>query len=180
MSFQQKLKKELVEVTLATIYFAVWLGVLMVIKVLILAEYQIEFKGFSMVIIGAMVLAKVVLILEHVPLGAWTRNRPALVDVFLRTALYTLGVFIVLILEKGFEGHGEHGGFGPAVASVFEQADVYHVWAGTICVAGALLGYNLLTVVRQHLGKGGLMRLLMSPLSKASEAAVVGDAASMP
>jgi hypothetical protein len=43
MSFPQRLKKEIVDVVLATIYFALWIGVLMVIKVLILAEYQIEF-----------------------------------------------------------------------------------------------------------------------------------------
>lgn len=169
MSFPQKLKKEIVDVAVATTYFALWLGVLIIIKVLILAEYRIEWRGFSMILIGALILGKVVLILEHVPLGALTRNRPAYVDVVLRTVLYTLGVFVVMILEKSFEGRHEHGGFGPAVASVFQQADVYHVLAGTICVAGALLVYNMVSVVRQLLGKGGLLRIFMSPLPEETE-----------
>jgi hypothetical protein len=82
----------------------------------------------------------------------------------LRTAMYSLGVAVVLVLEKGFEGRHEHGGFGPALQQLFQQADIYHVWANTIAISGALLGYNALSVVRRHLGKGGLVRIFLSPL----------------
>jgi len=164
MSFQQKLKEEIWALTLAGIYFATWIGMLMVLKKLVLAEYQIEFHGLSMVLVGTLVLAKVVLVLEHVPLGAWTRTRPALLDVVLRTALYAVGVFVVLLLEKAFEGRHEHGGFGPSLMAGFQHAEGHHVWINTICVTGALLGYNTLSIVRQHLGEGGLLRLFLSPL----------------
>jgi hypothetical protein len=117
-----------------------------------------------MALIGALVLSKVVLVLEHVPLGEWIRRQPAWVDVALRTILYALGVLVVLLLEKGFEGRHEYGGVGPSLAAVFQHADVYHVWANAICLTGALLSYNLLAVVRRHLGGTGLVRLLMSPL----------------
>ena len=76
MGWQQKLKHELEAVVVVTLYFAAWLGVLMVLKKLVLAEYQIQFRGLSMVLVGSLVLAKVVLVLEHVPLGNWTRHRP--------------------------------------------------------------------------------------------------------
>ena len=99
----EKLKHELKAVILVTLFFAAWLGVFMGLKVLILEDYQIQFKGFSMVVIGALVLAKVVLILEHVPLGAWVRSQPVLADVLLRTLLYALGTLVVMLLEKGFE-----------------------------------------------------------------------------
>lgn len=81
MSLRQKLKREIKAVALATLYFATWIGVLMVLKVLVLEEYRIEFHAWSLVLFGALVLAKVVLVLEHVPLGAWIRTRPALIDV---------------------------------------------------------------------------------------------------
>ena len=164
MSFQQKLKEEIRALTLAGIYFATWIGVLMVLKNLVLAEYRIESHGLSIVLIGTLVLAKVVLVLEHVPLGAWTRTRPVLLDVVLRTALYAVGVFVVLLLEKALEGRHEHGGFGPSLIAVFQHAEVPHVWVNTICMTGALLGYNALTVVRRHLGEGALIRLFLSPL----------------
>jgi hypothetical protein len=100
MSLQQKLKDEIKTVALATLYFGTWIGVLIIIKELALAEYGIEFHGLSLALVGALVLAKVVLVLEHVPLGAWIRTRPALVDVIVRTVLYALGVVVVLLLEK--------------------------------------------------------------------------------
>ena len=85
-------------------------------------------------------------------------------DVVLRTVLYSSGVAVVLIIEKGLESRQAFGGFGPAVVRLFQQADGYHVWANTLCLSGALLGYNLLCVVRRHLGEGALIRMLLVPL----------------
>lgn len=163
MSIKQKLKHELRAIVMVTLFFAAWLGILMVLKVLILEDYQIRFGGLSMVLIGALVLAKVVLILEHVPLGAWLRNQPVLVDVILRTILYAFGTFVVMLLEKAFESRHEQGGFGPAVMNIFQHRDMPHVWANTLCVTGALFFYNLLAVLNRHLGTGGLARVFLSP-----------------
>ncbi len=168
MSFTQKLKDEIKALALATLYFGSWIGVLMVLKKLILAQYQIEFHGLSLALVGTLILAKVVLLMEHVPLGAWTRNRPVWVNVVLRTFLYALGVLVALTLEKAFDTRREQGGFGPALFDVFHHPEAPHVWANTICVSGALLGYNVLSVVRQRLGEGGLMRLFFSPLEEDS------------
>jgi hypothetical protein len=170
MGLRQKLKHELEAVAMATLYFAVWLGVLVALKALILAEYGIEFGGLSLALFGALALAKVVLVLERVPLGTWVRGRPAWVDVVLRTGLYGLGVLVVLLLEKALEGRHEHGGFGPSLIAVFQHAEVHHVWANTICLSGALLGYNVLSVLRRHLGERGLIRLFQAPLPEGPSA----------
>ena len=164
MSIKQKLNEEIKAVGIAALYFGCWIGALLLVKSLVLAEYKIAFHGWSVAVVGALVLSKVVLVLEHVPLGAWLRSRPAWVEVVLRTAMYTLGVAVVLALEKGFEGRHEYGGFGQALRQLLQQADIYHVWANTIVLSGALLGYNALMVVRRHLGKGGLIRIFLSPL----------------
>jgi hypothetical protein len=164
VTFGQKLKEEIRAVVAASLYFGCWISALMVIKWLVLAEYQIAFHRWSMALVGALVLAKVVLVLEHVSLGAWVRRRPAWVEVVLRTALYTLGVAVVLILEKGFEGRHAAGGFVPALQNLFRQADIHHVGATTLCLSGALLVYNALSVIRRHLGEGGLIRMFLAPL----------------
>jgi hypothetical protein len=169
-SAASKLMNEIRAVALAAIYFAAWIGVLVLLKGLVLAEYRIEFHRLSLALVGALVLAKVVLVLEHVPLGAWIRSRPALLDVILRTAFYGLGVLVVLLLEKAFEGRHEHGGFRPSLIAVFQHTEVHHVWANVICLSGALFGYNALSVVRRHLGEGGLARLFLSPLPEESNA----------
>jgi hypothetical protein len=162
MSIREKLKHELKAVILVTLFFAAWLGIFMGLKILILEGYQIRFGSVSAVLIGALVLAKVVLILEHVPLGAWVKKQPVVVDVILRTLLYAFGTFVVMLLEKAFESRHEHGGFGSALMNVFQHRDMPHVWANTICVTGALLFYNLLSALNHHLGSGGLARVFLT------------------
>jgi len=164
MSIKQKLQHEIMAVLWLTFYFGCCLGVLVLLKYLVLAEYQIAFSGFSVVLLGALVLAKVVLVLEYVPLGAWIQLQSAWVDVVLRTALYTFGVFVVLLLEKAFEGRHEYDGFGASLIAIFQHAELPHVWLNTICLSAALLSYNMLSVIRKHLGKGTLLRMFLTPL----------------
>jgi hypothetical protein len=163
MGIKQKLKDELRALSIAMLYFGSWIAMLLMLKYLILAEYKIAFHHWSMAIVGALVLSKVVLVLENVSLGAWVRARPAWVDVVLRTALYTMGVAVVLTLEKGFEARHVYGGFGPALNHLFHQTDIHHVVANTLCLSGALLGYNILSVLQRHLGEGALIKIFLSP-----------------
>jgi hypothetical protein len=73
-----------------------------------------------------------------------------------------------MLLEKGFEERHEYGGFGKAIAAMFDHADLYHVWLNLIIVSGALLGYNILAVINRHLGEGGVKGILMMPLGQGS------------
>lgn len=164
MSLVQKLKHEVVAVLSLTVYFGCWLGVLVLLKYLILAEYNIAFTQFSVALVGALVLAKVVLVLEYIPLGQWVRARPAWVDVVLRTILYAFGVFVVLLLEKTFEARHDYDSFGASLAAVFQHADAKHVWLNTICLSAALLSYNMLSVVRKRMGKGVLLQMFLTPI----------------
>ena len=154
---------------MATLFFGAWIGALILLKTLVLEEYQLGFSGWSKVIAGALILGKVSLILEHVSLGAWVRQRPAWVDVLLRTALYSLGVAAVMLIEHGFKGRHEHGGFTGAVFAEVREAKFPHVLVNTICLSAALLVYNARSVLRRHLGKGGLRRMFWQPLPQAPE-----------
>lgn len=164
MGIKEKLKHELKAVGLAMLYFVCWIAVLILLKQLVLAEYEIAFHGLSLAVIGALILAKVVLVLEHVSLGEWIRSQPAWVDVILRTALYAVGLIVVLLLEKGFEARHEYGGFIPALAAMFQSANAHHVLANAISLSGALLGYNVLNVLRRNLGEGALLKMFLAPL----------------
>tara|TARA_B100000700_G_scaffold241549_1_gene268856 strand:+ start:14474 stop:15187 length:714 start_codon:yes stop_codon:yes gene_type:complete len=164
MELRKKLTHELKSVGLLTLYFGCWLAAFLLLKQLILAEYHIEFSGMSKAVVGALILSKVVLVMQHVPLGTWVRRQSAWVDVVLRTTLYALGVLAVLLLEKGFEGRHEYGGFIPSLSALFQNLDMPNVWANVICLSGALLVYNILSVIRMRLGVCVLVRMFLTPL----------------
>lgn len=164
MRWQHKLLHELKAMGMAALFFGAWIAAFIAIKQLVLAEYRIEFYGLSKALVSALILSKVVVVLEHVSLGAWVRARPAWVDVLLRTLLYASGVLLVLLLEKGFEGRHEYGGFAASLRVVNEHTDIHHVWSNAIVLTGALLTYNILSVIRSHLGEGGILRLFLTPM----------------
>jgi len=164
MGTMQKLKREFVNLAVLMLYFLTWLGFLVLLKYLLLAEYSIKATDFSIAVVGALVLAKVILILEYVPLGNWVRRHAAWMDVLLRTLMYSFGVFIVMLLEKAFEGRHEYGGFTEALVGIFHHKDIYHVILILLCLSAAILSYNIISVLHKHLGRGVLLRMLLSPL----------------
>jgi hypothetical protein len=164
MSMKQKLAREIKAVVLTTAYFAAWFGLLILLKELILAEYDVRFRHFSMAIIGALIVAKVVLVLEHVSLGSWVRRQPAWVDVGLRTMIYSVCVFVVLMVEKGFEGRHEAGGLIKAIRQAIAEGNADHAIATTLAVGVALIGFNAASILRKHLGEHGLRHIFLTPL----------------
>jgi hypothetical protein len=161
-TFWQKLLKEIKEIIGMSLYFMFFLGILILLKKLILKDYQIEFKGLSIMIIGALVMAKVVLLMELIPRGAWVSRQNAIVDILFRTILYTIGVLLVLLLEKAFESRHEEGGFGAALQHVFRNRHIYQVWAGTIVISLSLLVFNMMSIMRLYLGKNQMRKLYFS------------------
>ncbi|MGZ8253308.1 MAG: hypothetical protein ACXW2G_02030 [Burkholderiaceae bacterium] len=163
MSVGAKLKEELRSVALYTVFFGAWFAMFLVLKTLVLAEYEIRFSGLSAVFIGALILAKVVLLLEHVSLGEGIARRPAWVEVVVRTVLYAFGVLVVLLMEKAFEVRHEQGGVLNALASILHHEDMPHVMANAIVAACALLVFNVLSLLRKRFGPGGLFAMLRAP-----------------
>jgi hypothetical protein len=163
-SRQQRLVHEIEAVALTALYFGCWIAGLLVLKHLVLEEYDIAFDDYSKALVGALILSKVVLVLEKVPLGSWSRSAPAWLDVLVRTAFYIVGVLIVLALEKGIEGRHEHGGVAAAAAAALRSTSDAHLWAHALCIAGALLVYNSFGIVRRHLGEGVFFRLFLAPV----------------
>jgi hypothetical protein len=167
MSIRQKVVGELEEFALAFLYFAICFLVLVLMKKLILAEYEVGFYGLSAALVGALIVAKVVIVLEHAPLGGWVQRSPVLVDVILRTVLYSLGVLIAVVLEHGFEQRHEHGGFGNAIGAVIQERSFYRVWATTIGVGGSILAFNCFSALRLRFGSRALLRLFFkTPLQE--------------
>ena len=161
-TFWQKVVKEIKSIAGVTLYFFLWLGLLMLLKKLMLKEYNIEFSGISIAIISALIMAKVVLLMELIKSGSWVRRQPAIVDVMIRTILYTLGVLFVQLLEKAFESRHEAGGFGNAIAKVFHDRDIYKVWAGTLIAGASLFFFNIYSVLKQYLPEHKIVKILFN------------------
>lgn len=148
MQIVRWLRHELRAVLIATLYFGACFLIFMVLKQLMLEGYGIAFSGLSTALLLALVTAKVVVVLDKAPL----EHRIGLVEVAVRTTLYTAAALILLLVEKAFSAREEAGGFFSALSSVFEHPEMPHVWAAVICIGVAFAGYAAFTVLRREIG----------------------------
>jgi hypothetical protein len=171
MKILKKIWEEIIAIARTAAYFAIVFILMMVMKKLYLKDYDIEFTGLSQALIGALIMSKVIILMELITLGQWVQRQPAIVDTTLRTLLYAGGVLIVMILEKAFESRHQAGSYGDAISYVFSHRDIYHVWATTIGAGASILVYNAFSVVQRKMGKNGLKKLFfLTPLGQVEQA----------
>ncbi len=156
-------------VATVTLYFAACFIAILLMKQLWLVEYGIEFSGISMALIAALVTAKVMIILDHVPIARWLSGWPGALEVATRSAVYTFAVLFVLVIEKAFESRAEQGGLMPALANIFQHSDLPNVVATTIAVGLSFLAYNTFSVVYRDIGGQRMREIFLSRHAMASQ-----------
>jgi hypothetical protein len=76
---------------------------------------------------------------------------PSIVDIAVRTFLYTLGFLAVLLLEKAFEARDKYGVFWSALEHIFQHRDIYKIWASPLIIAVSLFWFNVFSILQQYL-----------------------------
>ena len=103
MKFLRWLKKELLEVIPVTLFFFVGFGLVLMLVKLILAQYSIPFSVLSRAMIAALIVGKVVLVLEKVRLEGRFPRAPGWVLVAIKTAFYGSGAVVAAFIERLIE-----------------------------------------------------------------------------
>jgi len=156
MSFVQKLKKEIIEILLVTAYFLLCFGVLILIKKLTLAQVEVEFYGFSAALVGALVMSKVVILLDKTPLGKIYIRQALYKNVLFKSIIYTLVLTFVLFIENLIHTLLEGNNFMEAIKSIHEHRDPMQFRLILIASFGS---YNVIIAIRDSMEKGALTNL---------------------
>ena len=82
-----------------TIFFFLGFNLILFTKRLILEDYLIQFTGFFLATVSALVVGKVVLVAEMMPLLRRFDGEPLAKPILFKTVVYTLLVFIARLLE---------------------------------------------------------------------------------
>src|SRR5262250_1659617 len=92
-----------------TIFFFIGFNLILFTKRLILEEYLIQFAGFFIATMSALIVGKVVLVAEKMPLLRRFDHAPLAAPILFKTVVYTLLVFVARLLEA-FIHYGIEGG----------------------------------------------------------------------
>ena len=153
MSIAKFIKHEAKELLIVTLFFL--LGFLLVLGLfkLMLTDYNIQFHTCTKALVGALVLAKVVLILKGRAFMQAFPNYYGIVRVLYKTIIYLVGVFVILTLERVVEAYGDAGGFLTALKHVAETRKIYHIMAVTLLVGVLLTAYNCWEELLREVGR---------------------------
>ncbi len=149
-----------------SLYFLFCYGTVVLLKKLILAHYHISFFGFGAAILGALISAKAVLVIECSPLSRVLDSAAPFLKVIYDCLLYTLLALLFLYLEKVLELAHKEGHLRPAFLTVGREDDLSQFFAMVLWAGLSFLGYAVFAAISRHLGPGELFRLFFTPRGK--------------
>jgi len=155
-----KLKKEMVDVGLITLYFFSCFAIFMIIKKLVLFQHNITFYGWSTAFIGALAIGKVVFIIDKSPIQRWLRNFKPIHEILLKALSYTLLVFMVSILEKTIHFWVENPLFGTWQSHLFGHGNGALLLAHSIYIYFCFTGFFFIHFLAEVFSREKLIALL--------------------
>jgi len=120
--------KEIKALIPAIIYFLIAFNLLLVTQALISEDYVITKIDFSVAIVGALVVGKVLLIVDSIPVVNLFDNKPLIYNTIWKTFVYNIAALLVRYLEALIPLLIDDKSFGQANDVLFSTIHWPHFW----------------------------------------------------
>lgn len=148
-----RLKREMLAVIPPSVFFFASFQVIAVTRALMLQKYGIRVSTFLAATVGALVVAKVVLVVDHLPFVNRFPEKPLIYNVVWKTAIYLLAAFVVRYVEHLIPFFREHGNLVVAHRHLLDEVVWPHFWAVQIWLAVVIFVYCALRELVRVLGR---------------------------
>ena len=140
-------------------FFCGFMLVLLIVK-LALAQYAIEVSALSRALIGALVAAKVTLILDETGLARGFARYPRIVPIAVKSIVYGLAVLVLGLAERLFDAYRHSPALGAAVARVAREATLLRLLSVVLGTTLVFAAYFVSREISDRMGPGELQALL--------------------
>jgi hypothetical protein len=158
-SILARVKHELVQVIPPTVFFFVAFQVIAFTRALMLLEYGISTYTFVAVTIGALIIAKVVL----VPFVNRFPEKPLIYNVLWKTAIYQVAAFVVRYIEHLIPFVRERGDLALANRELLEKVVWPHFWFIQIWLLVLFFLYCTMRELTRVLGRERVRAMFFGP-----------------
>lgn len=148
-----RLKHEMVAVIPPTIFFFISFQVIALTRALMLQRYGIRVSTFVAASFAALVVAKVVLVVDKMPFVNRFPDKPLSYNVLWKTAIYLFAAFVVRYVEHLIPFFREHGNVVVAHRQLLDEVVWPHFWAIQIWLLVVLFMYCALRELIRVLGR---------------------------
>lgn len=163
-SIRARLRHELMEAVPPFLYFFAAFHLLAVVRTLMQQEYGIQAGTVMNATIGALIVAKVVLLADLMPIVNRFPDKPLLYNILWKTLIYQAAAIVVAYLEHLWDAYRETGSFAAANAHLVEAVVWPHFWAVQILMLVLFLQYCTLREISRAVGGRRMRALFLGPL----------------
>jgi hypothetical protein len=158
-NFGQKLKHELRELIPVTVFFFVAFQLLAFTETMMLEQYGIRVSVFLTAAVGALVVGKVVLLADHLPLINRFPEKPLIYNVIWKTCIYFAASLVVRYVEHLIDAWRDAASFAEANRRLLDEIVWPHFWGVQLWLLVLLLVYCALRELVRALGRDRIIRL---------------------
>jgi hypothetical protein len=159
-----RLKHELVEAVPPAIFFFIAFQTIAFTRALMLEEYGIRVSTFMAATVAALVVAKVVLIVDLLPFVNRFPEKPLIYNVAWKTMIYLGAALIVRYIEHLIPFVREHGSLALANRHLFKEVVWPHFWAVQIWLLVHFFIYCSFRELIRVLGRERVRRMFLGPV----------------
>jgi len=157
----EKLREEIRELIPPTLYFFVSLHLIAFIRALMLKGTGIDVTTSASVTLGALILAKAVVLADLLPFINRYPDRPLAWNIAWKTAIYLLAATVLHYLERLIEFWRAAGGFVAGNEKMLAEQVWPHFWAVEIFIGVVILIYCTMTELVRVLGADRVRELFL-------------------
>jgi hypothetical protein len=159
--------KELRELVPPTIFFFIAFHILVFLRALMLRQYGVQLSSVAGATVGALVVAKVVLIADALPFVNRFPAKPLIYNVVWKTLMYVVAALIVHYLEHLIPVWWRVGSLTAANRQLLDEVVWPHFWAIQLWLLVLLFLYCSLRELVRALGPGVVRRMFFGGPSRA-------------
>jgi hypothetical protein len=145
-----------------TIYFFLGFNLVLLTKRLMLEQYLIQFTGFFIATGAALIVGKVVLVVDMMPFLRRFDDAPLAKPILFKTIVYTAFVFVARLIEALIHYYASGGHVGGFIAEQVADFTWSRFIATQLWIFVLFLGYVTGSELNQLLGDGELAKIMFT------------------
>jgi hypothetical protein len=160
---------EFLEILPTVLFFFIALMVMLALFKLFVSQYSIEFYAFSRAAVGALIMGKVVLLMDWAESGRRVSTYPRIVVIACKTFIYGLAVIALGIGERLIHSYRRTGDFRDAASLVMANANLDRFLGCVLLISLVVSAYLTIEEINRAMGKGALFALFFKPPQQTPE-----------
>jgi hypothetical protein len=158
-SVTRRVADESLKMLPAVLFFFIALMIILVLLKLFFLQYSIEFYAFSRAAVGALILGKVVLLMDWAEAGRRVSIYPRAVVIACKTLIYALTVIVLGIGERIVHSYRQVGNVHDAVRIVIANANLDRFLGCVLLISLLVSTYLAMAEINRAMGSGALRGL---------------------